>query len=115
MAKFGIKAKLFFAFAAVSGTTVIAGAAGWLLFSQVGTLFHDVSGKNIPEIIGTLGLQTETQALAASAPAMLAVQSQADRTRELAALKARQEQVAKRLDAIAGLQSDKQAIDRLKA
>jgi methyl-accepting chemotaxis protein len=113
--QFGIKAKLFVAFAAVSGTTVIAGVAGWLMFSQVGTLFHGVSGKNIPEIVGTLGLQTETQALAAGAPAMLAVQSQADRSRELAALKARQEQVAKRLDAIAALQSDKQAIDKLRS
>ena len=45
-----------------------AGAAGWLMFSQVGTLFHGVSGKSIPEIVGTLGLQTETQALAAGAP-----------------------------------------------
>jgi methyl-accepting chemotaxis protein len=112
--QFGIKSKLFLAFAAVSGTTVIAGAAGWLMFSQVGTLFHDVSGKNIPEIVGTLGLQTETQALAASAPAMLAVQTQADRSRELAALKVRQEQVAKRLEAVAAMQSDKQAIDKLK-
>jgi methyl-accepting chemotaxis protein len=113
--QFGIKSKLFLAFAAVSGTTVVAGAAGWLMFSQVGTLFHDVSGKNIPEIVGTLGLQTETQALAASAPAMLAVQTQADRSRELAALKVRQEQVAKRLEAVAAMQSDKQAIDKLKS
>jgi len=36
----GIKAKLFFAFAAVSGTTVIAGAAAWLMFSQVRDLFR---------------------------------------------------------------------------
>ena len=38
--KLGIRAKLFFAFAAVSGTTVIAGAAAWLMFSQVRDLFH---------------------------------------------------------------------------
>ena len=70
--KLGIRAKLFFAFAAVSGTTVIAGAAAWLMFSQVRDLFHDVSGRNIPEIVETLGLQTDTQALAGSAPTLLA-------------------------------------------
>ena len=50
--QFGIRSKLFLAFAVVSGTTVIAGVAGWLMFSQVGELFHDVAGKNIPEIVG---------------------------------------------------------------
>ena len=50
----------------VSGTTVIAGVAGWLMFSQVRDLFHGVAGQNIPEIVATLGLQTETQTLAAS-------------------------------------------------
>jgi methyl-accepting chemotaxis protein len=113
--QFGIRAKLFLAFAAVSGTTVVAGVAGWLMFAQVRELFHDVSGRNIPEIIATLGLQTETQTLAASAPAMLAVQSQDQRTSELAALKARQQNITQRLDAISGLNSDSQAADNLKA
>src|SRR3954468_13498512 len=110
----GIKAKLFFAFAAVSGTTVIAGAAAWLMFSQVRDLFHGVAGRNIPEIVETLGLQTDTQALAGSAPTLLAVKSQAQRQQEMAALKARQDGIARRLDDIARTQSDRVAIDRLK-
>jgi methyl-accepting chemotaxis protein len=110
----GIRAKLFFAFAAVSGTTVIAGAAAWLMFSQVRDLFHGVAGRNIPEIVETLGLQTDTQALAGSAPTLLAVKSQAQRQQEIAALKARQEGISKRLDDIARTQSDRAAIDRLK-
>ena len=77
--KIGIRAKLFFAFAAVSGTTVIAGAAAWLMFSQVRDLFHGVAGRNIPEIVETLGLQTDTQALAGSAPTLLAAKSQGQR------------------------------------
>jgi methyl-accepting chemotaxis protein len=111
----GIRAKLFFAFAAVSGTTVIAGAAAWLMFSQVRDLFHGVAGRNIPEIVETLGLQTDTQALAGSAPTLLAVKSQAQRQQEMAALKARQDGIAKRLDDIARTQTDRVAIDRLKA
>lgn len=110
----GIRAKLFFAFAAVSGTTVIAGAAAWLMFSQVRDLFHGVAGRNIPEIVETLGLQTETQALAGSAPTLLAAKSQAERQQELSALKARQVGVAKRLDTVAGTRSDKESIAKLK-
>ena len=49
------------------------------MFSQVRDLFHGVAGQNIPEIVATLGLQTETQTLAASAPALLAARSQAQR------------------------------------
>jgi len=111
--KLGIRAKLFFAFAAVSGTTVIAGAAAWLMFSQVRDLFHGVAGRNIPEIVETLGLQTDTQALAGSAPTLLAAKSQAQRQQEMTALKARQEGIAKRLDEVARTQSDREAIDRL--
>src|ERR1043165_6708795 len=99
--KLGIRAKLFFAFAAVSGTTVIAGAAAWLMFSQVRDLFHGVAGQNIPEIVETLGLQTDTQALAGSAPTLLAAKSQGRRQQEVTALKARQEGIAKRLDEVA--------------
>ena len=110
----GIKAKLFFAFAAVSGTTVIAGAAAWLMFSQVRDLFHGVAGRNIPEIVETLGLQTDTQALAGSAPTLLAAKTQAARQQEVTTLKARQDGIAKRLDDIARTQSDRVAIDRLK-
>jgi methyl-accepting chemotaxis protein len=110
----GIKAKLFFAFAAVSGTTVIAGAAAWLMFSQVRDLFHGVAGRNIPEIVETLGLQTDTQALAGSAPTLLAAKSQAQRQQEMTALRARQDGIAKRLDDIARTRSDRDSIDRLK-
>src|SRR3954453_12033410 len=109
----GIRAKLFFAFAAVSGTTVIAGAAAWLMFSQVRDLFHAVAGRNIPEIVETLGLQTETQALAGSAPTLLAAKTQAQRQQELTDLKTRQDGIARRLDAVA-TRSDQESIAKLK-
>ena len=73
-----------------------------------------MSGRNIPEIIATLGLQTETQTLAASAPSMLAVQNQSQRASELTALKGRQDNIAKRLDTIAGFHADRGAVDKLK-
>jgi methyl-accepting chemotaxis protein len=111
----GIRAKLFFAFAAVSGTTVIAGAAAWLMFSQIRDLFHGVAGRNIPEIVETLGLQTDTQALAGSAPTLLAARTQAQRQQELTELKARQDGIAKRLDIVSGTRADKESIAKLKS
>ncbi len=110
----GIRAKLFFAFAAVSGTTVIAGIAAWLMFAQVRDLFHGVAGRSIPDIVGTLGLQTETQALAGAAPTLLAAKTPAQEQRDVADLKGRQEVIAKRLDAIAAARTDQASIDRLK-
>ena len=111
----GIRPKLFFAFAMVSGTTVVAGIAAWLMFSQVRVQFHAVAGQNIPEIVATFALQTETQTLAASAPALLAARTQQQRQLELTTLKARQDSVAKRLDVIAAQTSDPQAIGKLKS
>jgi len=110
----GIRAKLFFAFAAVSGTTVIAGIAAWLMFAQVRDLFHGVAGRSIPDIVGTLGLQTETQALSGAAPTLLAAKTPAQEQRDVADLKGRQEVIAKRLDAIAAARTDQASIDRLK-
>jgi methyl-accepting chemotaxis protein len=110
----GIRAKLFFAFAAVSGTTVIAGIAAWLMFAQIRDLFHGVAGRSIPDIVGTLGLQTETQALAGAAPTLLAAKTPAQEQRDVADLKGRQEIIAKRLDAIAAARTDQASIDRLK-
>ena len=113
--RLGIRAKLFFAFAAVSGTTVIAGIAAWLMFAQVRELFHGVAGRSIPEIVGTLGLQTETQALAGAAPTLLAAKTPAQEQRDVVELKARQEVIAKRLDAIAAARTDQASIAKLKA
>jgi methyl-accepting chemotaxis protein len=112
--RLGIRAKLFFAFAAVSGTTVIAGIAAWLMFSQVRDLFHGVAGRSIPEIVGTLGLQTETQALAGAAPTLLAARTAEQEQNNIADLKARQEIIAKRLDAIAATRTDQESIGRLR-
>jgi methyl-accepting chemotaxis protein len=111
----GIRAKLFFAFAAVSGTTVIAGFAAWLMLSQVRDLFHGVAGRSIPDIVGTLGLQTETQALAGAAPTLLAARTTDQEQKEIADLKARQDIIAKRLEAIAAARTDQASIDKPKS
>jgi methyl-accepting chemotaxis protein len=109
----GIKGRLFGAFAAVTGMTVIAAIAASLLFSHVGSLLQGVAAKNIPEVIATLELARETQSLAAGAPGPLAAANQEQRERQLKALQDVQGRVRQRLDALAILDSGRHSIEHL--
>ncbi|MBV8654243.1 MAG: hypothetical protein JO255_22475, partial [Alphaproteobacteria bacterium] len=111
--KFGIKGRLFCAFVAIAGTTVIASIAAMVLFSQVGAQLKGVAGKNIPEVIATLELARETQSLAAGAPGLLAASSQEERQRQLKALQDIQGQVRQRLDGLAVLESGRRSTEAL--
>lgn len=110
----GIRSRLFLAFGAVSGTTVIAGIAAWLLFAQIGALLDGVANRNIPELVATLQLSTDTQALVASAPTLLRAESQEQQIAQRGALQRMQEAVARRLDAVAGFQADQSSIVALR-
>jgi methyl-accepting chemotaxis protein len=112
--QFGIKTRLFFAFGAVAGTTVVASVAAWLLFEQIGGLMNSVATRNIPEVIATLELATDTQAVVASAPNLLNADTQERRQQQVKSLKELQAVVAKRLDAIAGFGGAQQSIDKLR-
>jgi methyl-accepting chemotaxis protein len=112
--QFGIKTRLFFAFGAVAGTTVIASVAAWLLFEQIGGLMAGVATRNIPEVIATLELATDTQAVVGSAPNLLNADTQERRLQQVKSLKELQAVVAKRLDGIAGFGGAQQSIDKLR-
>jgi methyl-accepting chemotaxis protein len=110
----GIRTRLFLAFGAVAGTTVIASVAAWLLFAQIGALLDGVAKRNIPEVVATLQLSTETQALVASAPNLLNADSQEQRIAQRKTLQEMQEAVARRLDAVAGFQADQSSVATLR-
>jgi methyl-accepting chemotaxis protein len=112
--EFGIKTRLFFAFGAVAGTTVIASVAAWLLFAQIGSLMAGVATRNIPEVITTLELATDTQAVVASAPNLLNADTQERRLQQVKSLKELQATVTKRLDAVAAFGSAQQSIEKLR-
>lgn len=110
----GIRTRLFLAFGAVSGTTLIAAIAAWLLFAQIGGLLDGVASRNIPEVVATLQLSTETQALVAGAPNLLGADSQEQRVGQRKALQDMQNAVAQRLDAVAGFQADQSSVAALR-
>ena len=108
----GIRAKLFLAFGAIAGTTVVASIAACALFSQVGGLMSGVADRNIPEVIASLELAAQTQSLAASAPALLGAETPQQRDTQVKALKALQDGVAERLKTIAGFQAGQQSANK---
>jgi Four helix bundle sensory module for signal transduction len=110
----GIKSRLFFAFGAVAGTTVIASIAGWLLLAQIGGLVKSVAQENIPAVIATLELASKTESLSAQAPALLNAETQEKRAQQVAALKELQNGVAQRLDLIAHLPSQQGSVETLR-
>ncbi|MDB5406840.1 MAG: methyl-accepting chemotaxis sensory transducer [Rhodospirillales bacterium] len=112
--RLGIKSRLYLAFGAVAGTTVVASLTAWLLFSQIGALLNGVATRNIPEVVATMELATETQALVASAPNLLNADTAERRGEQLAALKQMQQAVSRTLDQIASFGDGGQAVDSLR-
>src|SRR5579863_3320182 len=110
----GISAKLFLAFAAIAGTTVLAAFAGSFLLAQVGGLLRGVADRNIPEVVATLDLNTESEALRAIAPALLAAETNAARQQQLKALASAQDALTKRLEELAGFDGDQQVLDHVR-
>jgi methyl-accepting chemotaxis protein len=107
---FGIRARLFLAFGAIAGVTVVASIAACVMLSQIGGLLTSVARKDIPAVIGSLGLQAETQALAAATPAMLGVDTDARRLQQRALLKDIQDRVAKDLAVLDALLPGQQSV-----
>ena len=110
----GIKTRLFLAFGAVAGTTVVSSLVAWLFFSQIGALLNDIASRNIPEVVATLDLTTQTQALVASAPNLLNADTQEQRAQQLKALKGMQDTVEQRLGAVAVFEAGQPSIDTLR-
>jgi HAMP domain-containing protein len=112
--RFGIRARLLLAFAAVASTTVIASFTAWLLFSHVGALLNGIATHSIPGVVATLQLSTETQALVANAPNLLAADSDERRVEQRKALQGMQDAVTRQLDVVAGFATDTSSIDALR-
>src|SRR5258708_4825401 len=110
----GIKTRLFLAFGAVAGTTVVASLTAWYLFAQIGALLDGVATRNIPEVVATLELSTKTQALVASAPNLLNADTQERRAQQLKSVKDMQGAVAQQLDALTVFEAGQQSTESLR-
>ena len=111
---FGISSKLLLAFGAVASTTVIATVTGSLLLSRVGGLLDGIATRNIPAVVATFQLSSETQALVANAPNLLGVETQERRNEQRGALREMQAAVTRQLDAVASFGAEPAAMQRLR-
>ncbi len=84
--RFGIKAKLLLAFAALAGLTAVASAVAWLVFEDTGRAATHLARESLPRIETALTLAQTSGEIAVAAPALMAARSQAERIGEQARL-----------------------------
>jgi adenylate cyclase len=86
---FGIAGKLFAAFCALAGLTVLASGVAWLAFSNIDRSVNRVTGESVPRMVIALSLAKLSAEIAATAPRINASKTQADRVREQTGLERR--------------------------
>jgi len=100
--RYGIKAKLFLAFCSLAGLTAVASAVAWYVFGEIDHAVTRVTVESVPGTITALSLAEKTAEIAATAPALMASDSQEERVLQ-------QEKLEQRARALVAL------IDDLKA
>jgi methyl-accepting chemotaxis protein len=75
----GIKGKLFLAFGAVAAITLVVGVVGWMSLAMVGSQFSGVTQRNVPHVVATLELTTNSSAAAAAAPGLFSASTESER------------------------------------
>src|SRR5262245_50797209 len=78
-ARYGIKAKLFLAFCCLAGLTAAASAVAWYVFGEIDHAVTRVTVENVPGTITALSLAEKSAEIAATAPALMASDSQEER------------------------------------
>ena len=87
--RFGIKAKLFFAFSSLAVLTVLASAVAWYVFRDIDRAVTRVTVESVPGIVTALSSAGKSAEIAAAAPALMAAGSQEERVLEEAKLEER--------------------------
>lgn len=88
-ARYGIKAKLFLAFCSLAGLTAVASAVAWYVFSEIDHAVTHVTVESVPGTITALSLAEKSAEIAATAPALMASDSQEQRVLQQAKLEER--------------------------
>jgi phosphoglycerate-specific signal transduction histidine kinase len=87
--RYGIKVKLFLAFCSLAGLTAIASAVAWYVFGEINHAVTRVTVESVPGTITALSLAEKSAEIAATAPALMASDSQEERVLQQAKLEER--------------------------
>jgi methyl-accepting chemotaxis protein len=100
---FGIRSKLFAAFGAVAGLTVLASAVAVLSYEDMGRTLDGIAGKNLPAMSQSLRLAKSSAEIVAIAPALVSANNLNARQAALTALQSDQQGLTSAIDALAAV------------
>lgn len=111
--RFGIKAELLLAFAAMTAMTVVASVVAWYAFAEVDRAVTRITGSSVPSMSRAHALAAEVTEITASAPVMMASATQEGRVRARRALTATEEKLSSLMEELATLGADRAALREL--
>jgi class 3 adenylate cyclase/phosphoglycerate-specific signal transduction histidine kinase len=103
---FGIRAKLFLAFAALAALTLAATVVSWSVFKNVDHSVTRVTKASVPSMVSSLRLAELSAEIAATAPAIMASRSQEERVREQVNLNDRAQMLSALVEELSVLEAD---------
>jgi methyl-accepting chemotaxis protein len=112
--RLGIKGRLFAAFGAVAGLTVLASALGFVSYSRLGETLNTITSDNVPAMNASLRVAKTSAEIAATAPALLAATSSAETATILAILGTKQQELTRWIEALAATAGGSDAAASLK-
>jgi methyl-accepting chemotaxis protein len=98
--RFGIKGRLFAAFGAVAGLTVLASAVGFVSYSRLGETVTMITRYNVPAMDASLRVAETSAEIAAIAPTLLAAPGPAEAEAILPVLASKQKELTQRIEAL---------------
>jgi methyl-accepting chemotaxis protein len=112
--RFGIGSRLFAAFGAVAGLTVLASAVAVLSYDALGQSLAGITESNIPAMSVSLKLAKSSAGIAAAAPTLAAASDMTEHAAALAALQAEQQELGAAIEALARTQAGNEATPQLR-
>jgi methyl-accepting chemotaxis protein len=110
----GVRGSLFAAFAVIAGMAIVISAGAALVFRHLGDVMVDFSGQDIPRLAASLQLQTQSEALAAQGPAVLASANIDTLNQRAKKVEEIQTNITDKLGEVIELGADKSVIDPLR-
>jgi len=98
---FGLRGRLFVAFAGVATFTVLASGTAFLSYKKLGGSLAIVAGKNLPEVVSASKVAKAASEVVAAAPGLLAAMDTAEQEVALKALNAARQQLAQAVSVLA--------------
>ncbi|WP_179954181.1 methyl-accepting chemotaxis protein [Denitrobaculum tricleocarpae] len=110
MRKLGVRERLFLAFGFAAALTVLASGIAWTGLDQVSGAITRITAEAVPEITESLTLAQQTTTIAAAAPALSSVTTEAEREQVISNLREQIEVITSRISNLQGDDVDKAAL-----